>query len=78
MTGKATGSSASLEDLETVTGAVPDRPVLVGSGVTVDTVGATLKLASGVIVGTAVKTGGRADAAVDASRAREFVDAARR
>ena len=77
VTGKATGSSASLQDLETVTRAVPDRPVLVGSGVTADTVRATLKLASGVIVGTAVKTGGNAEADVDASRAREFVEAAR-
>jgi membrane complex biogenesis BtpA family protein len=78
VTGKATGSAASREDLEIVTRAVPDRPVFVGSGVTADTVEATLKLAAGVIAGTALKTGKATEARVDGSRAREFARAARR
>ena len=38
---------------------------------------ATLQLAAGIIVGSAVQTGGEAGGGVDASRAREFVEAAR-
>ena len=58
--------------------AVPDRPVLVGSGVNEKTVARWLEEADGVIVGSAVKDGGRAGNAVDPERARKFVAAAKR
>ena len=77
VTGKSTGSTTSLADLETVATAVPDRPVFAGSGVSADTVGETLQRAAGVVVGTAVKDGGHVESRVEAKRAREFVDAAR-
>jgi hypothetical protein len=56
--------------------AVPDRPVLVGSGVTAHTVKQALSVADGVIVGSALKESGRAGNRVDPERAKIFFDAA--
>ncbi len=53
-------------------------PVLVGSGITPASVGLFLKAADGVIVGTAIKEGGRTEAPLDPERARRLVEAARR
>lgn len=78
VTGAATGHATPLEDVERIRGAVPDRPVWVGSGVTAGTVGEVLRVADGVIVGTCLKRGGRTEAGVDAAAARRFVRAARR
>jgi hypothetical protein len=52
-------------------------PVLVGSGVTADSVADYLAHADGVIVGTALKRGGETTAPVAAARVRELVTAAR-
>jgi len=54
-----------------------DAPVFVGSGVTRETVGETLDLADGAVVGTALKDGGETTAPVDEARVRDLVDAAR-
>ena len=59
VTGKATGASASQDDLELVRNAVPDRPLFVGSGVTVDNAARLLNIADGIIVGTSIKHSGR-------------------
>lgn len=76
VSGRATGAPTSLDDVRTVTAAVP-TPVLVGSGVTAATVRDALAVAAGVIVGSALKEEGRAGRPVDADRARRFVEAAR-
>jgi len=47
ITGKATGSPACMTHIKVVREAVPDRPLLVGSGVTRETVKQTLRLADG-------------------------------
>jgi predicted TIM-barrel enzyme len=60
-----------------VRAAVPGVPVLVGSGVTAETVRAVLDACDGVIVGSAVMLEGRAGGAVDPERARSFVERAR-
>ena len=77
VTGRATGRAVDLRELEAVKGAVPDRPVLTGSGADASSIGALLAVADGVIVGTAIKEGGRVTAAVDADLAAAFVRAAR-
>src|SRR2546427_2557013 len=77
ITGKATGSPACMTHIKVVREAVPDRPLLVGSGVTRETVKQTLRLADGIIVGTAIKRGGRTEEPVDPTRARELVQEAR-
>ena len=78
VSGPATGAPAQLDDLRRVQQAVPERRVLVGSGATSETVGELLTVASGVIVGTALKPRGDLSAPVDAPLARAFVQAVRR
>ncbi|NHN49634.1 BtpA/SgcQ family protein [Halostella sp. JP-L12] len=50
-------------------------PLFVGSGVTAETVAATLSAADGVIVGTALKEGGETTNPVDPDRVRRVVEA---
>ena len=76
VSGPATGAATSLEEVRTVAGLV-DVPVLVGSGVTPETVALALDVASGVIVGSALMEDGRPGSPVDPNRARRLVAAAR-
>lgn len=78
VTGKATGSPVSFEDLRLVREAVPDRLLLAGSGVTRDTIRDALQTTDGVIAGTSIKQDGRVDEPVDGDRARSLVLEARR
>jgi membrane complex biogenesis BtpA family protein len=75
VSGASTGAAADLDDLAIVADAT-SLPVYVGSGVTADSVAATLKIADGVIVGTATKPAGRIDAPVDADLAAAIIRAA--
>jgi hypothetical protein len=78
VSGRATGEATPVADVKRVRDAVPDVPLLVGSGVTPDTVAALLAVADGVIVGTALKRGGDVRAPVDPERVRRLVAAAGR
>lgn len=75
VTGPSTGRTADLQDVGRVKQAVPDRPVLVGSGATAENVAGILAVADGVIVGTSLKAGGRPEEPIDAELARAFVRA---
>jgi membrane complex biogenesis BtpA family protein len=77
VSGAATGEPTPMGDIKRVRGAVADVPLLVGSGVTVETVAELLSVADGVIVGTAVKRDGRLANPVDPERVRRLVQAAR-
>lgn len=77
VSGSATGSSVEIAELEAARGALGKHPLLVGSGATARNVRALLAHADGVIVGTAIKRGGRTTARVDPKRAQAFVRAAR-
>jgi hypothetical protein len=55
----------------------PETPVFVGSGVTADTVGRTLDVADGVVVGTATKRDGETTNDVVEERVRALLAAAR-
>jgi hypothetical protein len=77
VSGPATGEPTAMSDLKRVRGAVPDIPLLVGSGATAESAGELLSVADGLIVGTAVKRDGRLANPVDAARVRLLVDAAR-
>lgn len=70
VTGSATGSQTSLEDLKAVKSALPDTPVLVGSGFDAATAGALMAHADGAIVGTSLKRDGIVSEPVDAERVR--------
>ena len=50
VSGVATGEPTPLGDVKRVRAAVPDRPILVGSGVEPDTVAELLRVADGAIV----------------------------
>lgn len=77
VTGTGTGRAADLDDARRVRAVLPDVPLLVGSGVGLDTLRETLAVADGVIVGTALKVGGATAAPVDPERVRRFVATAK-
>jgi len=58
-----------------VRSAVPDVPILVGSGVTPETAPELLSLADALIVGTSLKRDGNVSSPVDPARVRRLVDA---
>lgn len=72
VTGAETGREPDRGTLQAVRSAVPDRPILVGSGLTPDNID-LLSAADGAIVGTAFKAGGRTSAPVDARRVKAFL-----
>ena len=78
VTGPATGSAVDRDDLTRVKQAVPDRPVLAGSGVTADTVASLLQSCDGAIVGSALKPNNDPSRPVDASLAQSVAQAAGR
>lgn len=76
VSGAGTGEAVDRDQLAAVAGAVPDAPLLAGSGVDASNVRHTLEICRGVIVGTAVKVEARTTAPVDPHRARALVEAA--
>ena len=79
VSGSGTGEETADADLERVAEVTAelDVPLLVGSGVTPETVHRTLATADGVVVGTALKEGGETTAPVDPERVAALVGAAR-
>lgn len=73
VTGRVTGDPTRIEDAAEAADAV-DLPVLVGSGVTPQTVAPLLSHADGLIVGSYLKATGRWDGELDSRRCREIVD----
>ena len=68
VTGPATGTPASLQDVAKVKGAAPNVPVLVGSGLDESNADSFLALVDGAIVGTSLKVDGKIHNAVDPGR----------
>ncbi|MBN1422534.1 MAG: BtpA/SgcQ family protein [Planctomycetes bacterium] len=77
ITGPATGAPPSEEDVLAVRAATR-APVIVGSGVTEETVSRFLAIADGIIVGTALERGGMPGAPLDPDRVARFLRAAGR
>ena len=77
VTGSATGESADPGRLEAVRNAVPEAPLIVGSGVTRETVRAILANGHAVIVGSALQRHGTAGGVVEVARVRDLVGAVR-
>lgn len=78
VTGTATGEPVDIEELRVVRSAVPKLPVLVGSGVTAESVPALLQHADALIVGSALKRNGDWRNMVDRQRAKAIASAFRR
>lgn len=73
VTGAATGTATPLAELADVQAAAGSTPVVVGSGITAESIAGYARQCAGVIVGTALKPGGQVRHPIDASRAREFI-----
>jgi len=76
VTGEGTGKGVDMDKLVTVKKAA-DKPVLVASGATLDSLGELARASDGVVVGSALREGGIPGGAVDAARAKEFATAFR-
>jgi uncharacterized protein len=77
VSGNATGTSVDTTQLTAAVAvaAAGSTPVLVGSGVTAESIKHLAGLAAGFIIGTAVKCGGDVHQPVDVQRVREIVSA---
>lgn len=78
LSGWATGSPPSLEDLELATAAAQGTPVFIGSGADYDNIGNLIQSANGVIVSSSLKRQGKIENPIDPIRVSQFVEAMRR
>lgn len=72
VTGQRTGDTADLDELRAVREATA-LPIMIGSGVTEDNVGAVMDIADGVIIGSSLKHGGAWWRPVDRKRVEAFM-----
>lgn len=77
LSGWATGSPPSREDLELAKAAAGDCPVLIGSGATWDNIDRLIAPADGVIVASSLKRRGDINQPIDPTRVGQFVDVVR-
>jgi len=75
VTGSGTGAATDVESVRALRGRLPGAAIVVGSGVTADTVADVLAHADAVIVGTALKEGGDVLRPVDPTRVAALVRA---
>jgi predicted TIM-barrel enzyme len=77
VSGVATGSAPAESDLIAVKESVPDTPLFVGSGTSLENISPLLRTADGVIVASSLKRQGAMENPVDVDRVRALVAAAR-
>lgn len=75
LSGWATGSPPSLEDLELAKAAARNVPVFIGSGANWENIGKLIQSADGVIVASSLKRKGDIQQPIDPIRVRQFVEA---
>ena len=78
VSGAGTGHALDLDDARAIKDAVPDAPLVAGSGTSPGNVADILGICDAVIVGTAIKEGGVATGRVHPERAKLLVQAAGR
>lgn len=78
LSGWATGSPPTLEDLELARAAANSTPVLIGSGADWENIPSLMQAANGVIVSSSLKRHGRREQPIDPIRVSRFVEATRR
>ena len=76
VSGKMTGDAPELEKVRRAK-ELATRPILMGSGTTIDNVAEFLQYADGAIVGTALKVDGIAENLVDVERVKRYMEAVR-
>jgi membrane complex biogenesis BtpA family protein len=77
VTGAATGQATPLDSVGEVKQAC-GLPVFVGSGTNIQNVAQTLKVADGVIIGSALKEGGKAENTVSEQAVKDFMVAVKK
>ena len=77
LSGWATGSPPTQEDLAAAAAAAGDTPVFVGSGANWDNVAQLMQAADGVIVASSIKRHGKITETIDPIRVSQFVEAAK-
>jgi len=77
ISGWATGSAPTVEDLELAVAAAGDTPVFVGSGANWDNIGSLMEAADGAIVASSLKRHGKIGNPIDPIRVSQFVEAAK-
>lgn len=77
LSGWATGSPPTLEDLELASAAANGTPVFIGSGASWENISTLMQAADGVIVSSSLKRRGRIEQPIDPIRVSQFVEAAR-
>lgn len=77
LSGWATGSPPSLEDLELASAAAKGTPVFIGSGANWDNIGQLMQAADGAIVASSLKRNGIITEPIDPIRVAQFIEAAR-
>lgn len=78
LSGWATGSPPTLEDLELACAAAGHTPVFIGSGANWENIPNLIQAADGVIVSSSLKRHGRIDQPIDPIRVSQFVEATQR
>jgi uncharacterized protein len=78
LSGWATGSPPSLEDLELASAAANNTPVFIGSGADWENIPRLIQAADGVIVSSSLKRRGKIEQPIDPIRVSQFVEAMRR
>jgi uncharacterized protein len=78
LSGWATGSPPSLEDLELASAAAKGTPVFIGSGASWENIPQLIQAADGVIVSSSLKRRGQIEQPIDPIRVSQFVEAMRR
>ena len=73
VTGPHTGAEPDRDQLRRVKRSVPDRPVLIGSGLTSRNAARLLGEADGAIVGTSLKENGQIERPIDETRVKELM-----
>jgi uncharacterized protein len=77
LSGWATGSPPTLEDLELASAAAEDTPVFIGSGANWENIAQLMQAADGAIVSSSLKRHGKMSETIDPIRVSQFVEAAR-
>lgn len=77
LSGWATGSPPTQEDLELATAVAGDTPVFIGSGANWQNITQLMQAANGVIVASSLKRQGKISETIDPLRVSQFVEAAR-
>ncbi len=77
VSGVATGSPPTLEDLQLAKAAAGDIPILIGSGASFDNISSLMQFADGAIVSSSLKRQGKIENSIDPIRVSQFVETMR-